>query len=256
MQQKQQQWAWQWDHMDYDNEWLFRDWIYPNTVESFRGKMVLDCGAGSGQHFSLVAPVASSVTAVDLNVSDSARKRQSALRNVILIEDDLATMQLGATFDIAYCIGVLHHTDQPRATVENIKKHVRPGGRLIVWVYSKEGNALNRWLVEPIKTVLIHSLPRALVRVIAFVLTASMYVPIYTIYLFPLRFLPFYEYFQNWRKLSFGMNMLNVFDKLNAPQTWFLSESDVRSWFPDAEFRDVHIERYRGVSWRASGTKR
>jgi SAM-dependent methyltransferase len=256
MQVQQKQWAWQWDHMDYDNEWLFRDWILPNTLETCRGKTVLDCGSGSGQHFSIVAPVAASVTAVDLNVSDIARARQSRLPNVTLQVADLATMDLQKQFDVAYCIGVLHHTDHPWTTFDNIKKHVRPGGRLIVWVYSKEGNALNEYVLEPLKMIFIRWLPRRVVLWLAWTLTILMYVPIYTIYLLPLPFLPFYQYFQNWRKLSLKMNMLNVFDKLNAPQTWFLTEADVRRLFNDRDFVDVHISPYRGVSWRGSGTRR
>ncbi|MEQ1849565.1 MAG: class I SAM-dependent methyltransferase [Candidatus Peribacteraceae bacterium] len=256
MQQKQDQWAWQWDHVDYDNEWLFRDWIAPNTIDYFQGKTVLDCGAGSGQHFDMVAPKARSIMAVDLNISGRAKERAAAHTNVTLKEADLAAMDLGSSFDIAYCIGVLHHTDDPHATFANIKKHVAPGGRLILWVYSKEGNALNQYVLEPIKTLFVRWLPRRIVLGIAWILTALLTIPIYTIYLLPLRFLPFYEYFQNWRKLSFRMNMLNVFDKLNAPQTWFLTEQDLRKLFNEQEFTDIHISPYRGVSWRGSGTKR
>lgn len=256
MQQKQDEWAWQWDHVDYDNEWLFRDWISPQTLEDFRGKDVLDCGTGSGQHFDMVAPLAKHVTAVDLNISDRARARATKHANVTLKEDDLAVMDLGQQFDMAYCIGVLHHTDDPATTFRTIMKHLRPGGRMILWVYSNEGNALNKYLLEPIKTIFVRWLPRRVVLGMAWILTAVMTLPIYTIYLLPLRFLPFYEYFQNWRKLSFRMNMLNVFDKLNAPQTWFLSQQDVKNLFTDQDFSDVHISPYRGVSWRGSGTKR
>jgi len=256
MQEKHNQWGWQWDHLQYDNDWLFIEWILPNTLEDFRGKTVLDCGSGSGQHFEYIATLAKNVTGVDLNISETARKKQQSLSNVALREEDLAIMNLGQSFDIVYCIGVLHHTDNPTATFRNIAKHCTPGGRVIVWVYSREGNWMNRFIVEPMKSVLIHSLPRSIVLWIARILTALLYIPIYSVYLLPLPFLPFYEYFQNWRKLSYTMNVLNVFDKLNAPQTWFLSETDLKSWFNEQEFSNVHISRYKGVSWRGSGTKR
>jgi hypothetical protein len=29
---------------------LFADWIYPNTINDFREKDVLECGCGRGQH--------------------------------------------------------------------------------------------------------------------------------------------------------------------------------------------------------------
>ncbi len=265
MQQKQHEWAWQWDHIYDDNQWLFTEWIFPNTMETFRGKDVLDCGCGGGQHINFTAPFAASVTGVDLNALGSAAKNTAHLKNVTLKEGDIASMELGKQFDIVYCIGVLHHTDSPDASFKNIARHCKSGGKVIVWVYSNEGNFWNRSVLEPIKTILIYHLPRPIVLAIAHLLTTLLYIPIYTVYLLPaprslgeggpLTFLPFYEYFQNWRKLTYSRNMLNVFDKLNAPQTWFITKSQIESWFPSDQFSDVHISPYKGVSWRGSGTK-
>ena len=89
---------------------------------------------------------------------------------------------------------------------------------------------------------------------LAHMLTILVYLPVYTVYRLPIRFAPYYEYFANWRKLSYRRNLLNVFDKLNAPQTHFIRRSTVESWFA-SDFDDVSITPYKGVSWRASGTK-
>jgi len=255
MQQKQTEWAWQWNRLSDDNLWLFTEWIQPNTLEDFRGKDVLDCGCGGGQHLQFIANYCRSATGVDLNALSSARKRTEIFPNISLVEGDIATMDLDRKFDIVYCIGVLHHTDDPTKSFENIAKQCRPGGRVIVWVYSREGNALNRWLLEPIKSLIVRRLPRSVVLFLARILTALLYVPIYTLYLLPLRWLPFYEYFDNWRRLSFDRNVLNVFDKLNAPQTWFISKSRIESWFDRDKFTDIHISPYKGVSWQGSGIK-
>lgn len=256
MQQKQSQWAWQWDHLTDDNRWLFQEWIWPVTLEDFRGKTVLDCGCGGGQHLQFVAPYCQEAIGVDLNALASAARNTHGLSNVSLIEGDIATMDLNRSFDMAYSIGVLHHTDSPTASFRNIAKHCKPGGRVIVWVYSREGNALNRWLVEPAKTFLVHHLPRSVVLGLARVLTAIVSLPVYTVYLLPLRFLPYYEYFQNWRRLSFERNVLNVFDKLNAPQTFFIPKNQIEEWFRSEDFSDAHISPYKGVSWRGTGVRK
>lgn len=254
MQQKQDEWRWQWEHLEDDNKWLFEEWIAPHTLESFRGKTVLDCGCGGGQHAMFTAPYAKRVLGVDLNASEIARKRNAAFPNVEIREADLAQMDLGEQFDVVYCIGVIHHTDDPDATFRNIARHCKPGGRVIVWCYSHEGNFLNRTVLETLKRWILLRLPRSINLFIAHLLTMMLYPVIYTIYLLPLKFLPFYEYFQNWRRLGYERNMLNVFDKLNAPQTWFITRRRIEGWFSPDRFADIHISPYKGVSWRGSGT--
>ena len=64
------------------------------------------------------------------------------------------------------------------------------------------------------------------------------------------------EGFENFRRLPFRRNVLNVFDKLNAPQTDFITRERVQGWFAGSQFEDVTITPYKGVSWRASGTVR
>jgi SAM-dependent methyltransferase len=255
-QPKQQEWADQWSLMRDEERFLFDDWIWPNRLEDFRDKDVLEAGCGGGQHTALVAQVARSVTAVDLNTVEIARQRTLGCDNVRLVEADLTRMDLGRTFDVVFSIGVVHHTDDPDRTVLNLARHVAPGGRLILWVYSQEGNALVQHLVEPLRLMLLtHMSRRSLLR-LSRLITVTLYLPVYTLYRLPLPFLPYYQYFGNFRRLGFARNTLNVFDKLNAPQVQLISQRRARSWFDPARFEDLHLSRYVGVSWRASGTRR
>lgn len=255
-QRKHPEWVAQWERFTDDSEALFRDWIWPFRLEDFRGKTVLDAGCGGGSHLNLVAPLAARVVGVDLNTAEIARRRAGSHASVTCVEDDIATMKLGEEFEVVYSVGVIHHTDDPGAAVRNLARHVRRGGRLILWVYSHEGNLLNRTLLESVKGRILRHLPRGLLLVLAWGLTAALYPVVHTVYRLPLRSLPFHDYFAGFRRLSFRRNLLNVFDKLNAPQTAFLRRREVEAWFPSAEFTDVHISPYRGVSWRASGTRR
>ena len=242
-----------------DERFLFEDWIKPATLADFHDQDVLEGGCGGGQHTAMVAAAARQVTAVDLNTIDIARARTRHLANVTFVEADLATMDLGRTFDVVFSIGVIHHTDDPTRTFDNLYRHCKPGGRMIIWTYSAEGNALVRYGVEPVRRVLLSRLSRPLLLRIAQLITAALYPPVHTLYRLPrLAFLPYFAYFANFRRLSFERNVLNVFDKLNAPQTAFTTLATCRRWFnPDRFVADsISIRPYVGVSWSLTAVKR
>jgi len=253
--QRKNEWYEQWELLQCNELFLFEDWISPATLEDFRDKDVLECGCGGGQHTSFISPYAESVTAVDLNTVEIAKERNKNFNNIDFLEDDIASMKLGKTFDIVFSIGVVHHTDDPDKTVQNLIEHTASGGKLILWVYSKEGNFLTEYLVEPIRKIFLTEMTRKSLLMLSKVITLVMYLPIYSIYLLPLGFLPFYEYFNNFRRLTFYRNALNVFDKLNAPQVQFIRKSRAINWLPRDQFSDVQLSAYKGVSWRICGVK-
>jgi 2-polyprenyl-3-methyl-5-hydroxy-6-metoxy-1,4-benzoquinol methylase len=258
-QAKHAEWYAQWALFQDDEKFLFEEWIAPATLEDFRGKSVLECGCGGGQHTAFLAPVAASITAVDLNTVELARTRNAQFANVRFLEADIARMDLGEQFDVVLCVGVIHHTDHPDQTFANLYRHCKPGGRVIVWTYSAEGNALVRWVVEPFRRAFVSRWPRAWVVGLSRGLTLLLYPVVYTVYRLPgLNLLPYYEYFRNFRRLSFERNVLNVFDKLNAPQTRFTTRAQCSAWFNPAQFEpdSICIRRYAGVSYSLVGTKR
>ena len=70
--------------------------------------------------------------------------------------------------------------------------------------------------------------------------------------------MPYHGYFKNFRRLSFDRNVLNVFDKLNAPQTHFITREQCERWFNAGDFEpaSISIRRYAGVSYSLSGVKK
>ena len=151
MQKRQDEWKWQWNNLSNkysDDRFLFQEWIFPNKIEDFKGKKVLDCGCGGGQHLRIISPFCKEGVGIDLNTAEIAKKNNEEKSNLRFIRGDISTMNLKEKFDIAYSIGVLHHTDNPTESFNNIKKFVKRGGKFIIWVYSYEGNFLNRTILE------------------------------------------------------------------------------------------------------------
>lgn len=250
---KQTEWFEQWCLIKENEITSFLNWIYPYKLEDFKDKTVLECGCGCGQHTAFIAPYAKEIIAVDLNTVDVAKGLNNDNSNVSFIEADIATMELNRKFDIVISIGVVHHTDDPDKTFENLKKHVNPDGILIIWVYSYEGNFLFRNILEPIRKVFLRKIDRKSLLNLSKLITLLLYIPVYSIYKLPLTFLPYYKYFEGFRKRSFQRNFMSIFDKLNAPQVDFIKRSRLNRYFNEKYFKDIHISSLKGTSWRGSG---
>lgn len=253
-QANQGEWNYQWTHLEDNDEWLFRAWAHPNAPEGFAGKTVLDAGCGPGHHARLSAKFAKRVVAVDYNTADIARARLADLPNVEVFAGDIAKWDDGERFDAVYSIGVVHHTLNPDATVAHLKTLVKPGGRLILWVYSREGNGFVRWVLEPLKKYFLDYLPRPVVMGLSHVLTVVGTILMHTFYRLPLPdSFPYYTYCRNLRESTYQRRLLNVFDKLNAPTTHLITQAQARAWIEG--WKDAHMDFYVGTSWRVSATK-
>ncbi|MDP3544139.1 MAG: class I SAM-dependent methyltransferase [Elusimicrobiota bacterium] len=253
-QTSQREWNYLWTTLEDKDEWLFRAWIHPNTPESFAGKTVLDAGCGPGHHARLSAGYAKRVVGVDLNTAPIAKEKLKDLPNVEVVAGDIAKWDSGERFDVVYSVGVVHHTQNPDATSAHLKTLVKPGGRIIFWLYSREGNGFVYWVLEPLKKYFLDYLPRGVVMLLSHILTVIGSVLMHTFYRLPLpESFPYYTYCKNLRGSTYQRRLLNVFDKLNAPTTHLITEAQARSWV--AGWKATHVDFYVGTSWRVSGTK-
>jgi SAM-dependent methyltransferase len=66
-----------------------------------------------------------------------------------VVRGDLLRPPLGpGTFDHIYSLGVLDHTPDPRGAFLQLARLLKPGGRIVIWVYERE-----RPLLEKMKDV-------------------------------------------------------------------------------------------------------
>ena len=110
------------------------------------GARVLDGGCGMGRYLRVAAEGGARVVGMDLSGAVlAARDLTREFAEVSVVQGDLLRPPFAeASFDHIYSLGVLDHTPDPRAAFLALARLLRPGGRIVVWVYPKERPALER----------------------------------------------------------------------------------------------------------------
>lgn len=245
----------------------FLDWLAPVDPETLRGKAVLELGFGNGSLLVHMASFGPSRLA-GLELGDTLETARSNLEGHDFVElhrGDLTEVDLGE-FDFVYCIGVLHHLRDPSAGFRSMLRQTKPGGRFHGWVYAREGNAVVRYLVDPLRRV-TSRLPWWLTK---YAIALPLVLP-YFVYAKLLkrmaprgaskrlwRFLPLADY-STWiaeREFSFFHHV--AFDQLVTPRTVYLTRAQVETWLSDeAVASDSRYVIFRnGNSWKFGGKKR
>jgi len=181
-------------------------------------------------------------TAVDVAYSNFGRHEK-----IHLIQADLFAMPFREeTFDLAYSIGVLHHTPDPRAAFERVAATVKKGGALAVYLYA--GYGPTHHFPDMIRKVTTR-LPLRMMFAIS-----AIAVPLYYLYRLPvlgkvLRLLPLISLHPNWR-----WRWLDTFDWYTPRYQWKLLYPEVFRWFRTSGFLDIEVFddpiRMRGVKTR------
>jgi ubiquinone/menaquinone biosynthesis C-methylase UbiE len=124
-----------------------RERLRANAIgeEVFRGARCLDAGCGGGRGSVLMAEAgAHEVVGLDIserNVASSRRRAEErgfvscSFRQASLLDIPFESR----SFDVVWCNGVLHHSDDPDRALREIARVLRPGGRMWLYLYGSGG---------------------------------------------------------------------------------------------------------------------
>lgn len=246
----------------------FLDWVAPLKTDDLQGATVLELGYGNGSllfHAANCRPR----RLVGVELGDTAMVARKNLANAAvqpeLVSGDLCEIKLG-TFDVVYCIGVLHHLVNPQAGFRGVLRHTKPGGRFHCWVYGHEGNGAVRLLVEPLRRV-ASRLPWWFTK---YILASTLVAP-YFLFAKLLAFmvavwpgsasvlskLPLYEYTRWIASRPFWFFHHVAFDQLVTPQTCYLRQEEVWQFLADPQIdgETTYVIRRNGNSWKFGGRR-
>jgi SAM-dependent methyltransferase len=120
-------------------------------IGALAGKRVLEIGCGAGSHSALFARHGAQMSSIDLSFD----RAQATARKFRLLESagyGSAALQGNAerlpfsdsTFDIVYSNGVLHHSPDTVATIQEVRRVLKPGGLAVVMLYCR--SSINWWI--------------------------------------------------------------------------------------------------------------
>jgi SAM-dependent methyltransferase len=226
------------------------------------GKRVLELGCGNGSlmvhmstwHPSLLEGVdlGDSVLTAETNLSDNDAVR--------VTKADLVSFASEEPYDLVYCIGVLHHLQEPEKGFESVVRNTKPGGMFHCWVYAREGNWVIINIVDPLRKI-ASKLPWWFTKhILATTFVAPFYLYAKALRALPrwdvLKKLPLYDY-ALWiaeREFSFFRHV--AFDQLVTPQTTYLPKERIEAWLHENKRVDMdstYIIFRNGNSWKFGG---
>jgi SAM-dependent methyltransferase len=224
-------------------------------LPELKAKRVADIGSGVGRIVNIILDAgAAHVIAVEPSRGFEALKRNTAARADRVTYINAPGDALPKDSDIDYCLSiqVLHHIPDPHPVVRAAFEALRPGGRMVIWLYGKEGNESYLIWVEPLRKITVHLPHWALVTVSQLLLWATdLYGALCRILPLPLR-----DYMLNsFLKFTRERRRLVIYDQLNPAWAKYYARDEAHALLAGAGFVDVRLSHHRGYGWAVIGTK-
>lgn len=241
----------------YASKELLADILSPFVKpDDIAGTAVGEIGSGSGRIVNmLLQSGAQSVVAVEpskaVETLRENTKHFGEKVRILNIPGERLPKEL--ELDFIFSIGVLHHIPEPKTTATAAFSALKPGGRILIWLYGHEGNEAYLRFVVPLRAITTR-LPDILLIAICHLLNVLL-----GFYIFCCRFLPLplAAYINNvLGKFSWRKRYLVIFDQLNPAYAKYYKRNEVLELLESAGFSDVSVHHRHGYSWTAIGTRR
>ena len=127
--------------------------------------LVLDAGCGAGvSGLEVFGPLGDRIRYLGVDMTPAVevarrRFRDAGLHNAEFVQADLRTLPLApGSVDVIFSEGVLHHTDSTEGALKAIAPLLRPGGRILFYVYRRK-SLIREFTDDAIREQLQHMTP-------------------------------------------------------------------------------------------------
>ena len=229
----------------------FRRWTFHLAPQDWHDKSFLDVGCGMGRNsFWPMTYGACEGCAVDIDERslEAARRNLARFPAVEVTRSSAYDLPFADRFDIAFAIGVIHHLEDPQRALQRMARAVKPGGRVLIWVYGREGN---RWLVvmlDPLRRALFSRMPIALVHHLSLYPAAFLWLAL-KLGLRPSEYVKLISRFRLAHLRSI------VFDQMLPRIAHYWPRDQVVELMREAGLEDIRIAAVNEMSWSAIGTR-
>lgn len=230
-------------------ETQFLKWVAPLGPDNFRDKEVLDAGCGMGRNsYWPLKYGARRVVGVDFDERTVAAARRTLVEfpNAEVRFQSIYEIPDESAFDIVFSIGVIHHLERPQDALARMKRALKPGGTLLVWVYGHEGNEWVVRLINPLRHVLAR-LPIFITNFVSYVLAPLMYLFVKIV---PQK-QPYYKQLSTFR---FWHIRSIILDQLLPKIAHYWRKDEAEALLREQGLTNIRIFPVNGLSWTVIGT--
>jgi SAM-dependent methyltransferase len=248
------------ENKSYSSEGLTTEVFERSTLFSdsdLKGKLVTEFGCGGGRYMDIALQRGATVVGIDLSLAvEPAYENLKKYKNYLVVQGDILNPPFKENvFDLAYCIGVLHHTPDPGKGLKEMFKTLKPGGTGVCLVYVDDGWYAQksvlyyRTFFNKTKFLFGNSLALAYshfsARVLYYIIP-----PIAKIPLFGKRLNEILErnFFVINHASTVKWRVLDTFDGITPTYASTHSEEEVRSWF-----EKIGCKNIRRTDWNKGG---
>jgi uncharacterized protein YbaR (Trm112 family)/SAM-dependent methyltransferase len=241
----------------------FLELIHPVQPNYFSNKLGLDCGCGAGRHTQQAVTYGAEMVAMDLSWAvDAAYKKNLPTARAMVVQCDVFNLPFKPErFQFIYSLGVLHHTTNPPKSFDSLVPLLKPGGGIMVWIYSSTRKFV-LFVLKLVRMVTLR-LPNIMIKWASFVAACLDY----GLFIWPYKALckvPVlgraieaiaFPRIKGYAKYDFHVSYTDWFDRLSYPCVNYYSGDQVREWYERNGLIDLKISQTGPFAWRGFGIK-